>query len=462
MSSTRSAGPLRAGAAQVDITPPLGIQLCGDIGRHRPAEWIRDPIYARALVVEAGERKLCVLSLDCAPGPRAAYDRVRDTSAERLGFDADAVMGHSTQNHAAPGLGHCAVSEDCDLLPDDMPWLRGADDRFIPVLHERIQQAIAQAHEALQPVRLGLASGMDGRAAFNRRFIMRDGTARMGVPADARSDVLQVEGPTDPEVGVAAFRTEVDETVAMLLHHTCHPTNGFPYLAVTADWPGAWCNGMKPLCRDGVPMVLNGCCGNIGPANYLDPTHGADQHQQGRALTETATEALGRLTAGSDTTLGWVSRKVRIPQRELHPEDGEKARRMLAEHPEPLLRAGKHPHTAVEWDWVYAVCTLDLLRQREQQDHVEYEVQVFRVGDLAIVGLPGEPFVEGQLRIKAASPVRHTFVAHYCNDFVGYIPTRLAFQGGGYETRTSNWSKLAPEALDLIADNAVELLHEVF
>jgi len=31
------AWPLRAGAAQVDITPEKGIQIAGDIGRHRPA-----------------------------------------------------------------------------------------------------------------------------------------------------------------------------------------------------------------------------------------------------------------------------------------------------------------------------------------------------------------------------------------------------------------------------------------
>jgi len=462
MTSTSSTGILRAGAAQVDITPPLGTQLAGDIGRHRPAEWIRDPIYARALALELGDRRLCLLSLDCAPAPRSGYDQVRNTAAERFGLEAEAVMVHCTQNHAAPGLGHYMISEDCDLVPDDMPWLRGADDRFIPVLHERIQEAVARAWEALQPVSLVLSAGMDARVAFNRRFVMRDGSAQMGASGDSRWNVLHAEGPTDPEVGVAAFQAESGDTVAMLLHHTCHPTNGFPYLAVTADWPGAWCNGMKPLCPRGVPMVLNGCCGNIGPNNYLDPSHVADQFQQGRALTETATEALGRAIASPEPTLSWVSDRIRLPQRELPSSEVERARQILAQHPEPLPRAGKHPHTAVDWDWVYAVCTMDLLRQREHEDYVDYEIQVFRVGDLAIVGLPGEPFVEGQLSIKARSPVRHTFVAHYCNDFVGYIPTPRAFEGGGYETRTANWSKLAPEALDLIADRTVELLHELF
>jgi len=89
-------------------------------------------------------------------------------------------------------------------------------------------------------------------------------------------------------------------------------------------------------------------------------------------------------------------------------------------------------------------------------------VQAVRIADTAVVAIPGEPFVEGQLRIKRESPARHTFVAHMCNGFAGYIPTREVLARGGYETRTANWSKLAPDALDQIARQAVELLRELF
>ena len=87
---------------------------------------------------------------------------------------------------------------------------------------------------------------------------------------------------------------------------------------------------------------------------------------------------------------------------------------------------------------------------------------MLRIGDLAVIGWPGEPFVEAQLAIKKGSPAAYTFVAHFCNDSAGYQPTREAFKRGGYETRTANWSKLAPEALEVVQDTTVEMLRELY
>lgn len=53
-----------AGAARTDITPEKGIQIAGDIGRRRPVEEIRAPLYAKALVLQQDDRTACILSLD--------------------------------------------------------------------------------------------------------------------------------------------------------------------------------------------------------------------------------------------------------------------------------------------------------------------------------------------------------------------------------------------------------------
>ena len=57
---------LLSGAAQVDITPKMGTHLAGDVGRRRPAEILIDPLFAKALVLDDGERRLCILPLDLA------------------------------------------------------------------------------------------------------------------------------------------------------------------------------------------------------------------------------------------------------------------------------------------------------------------------------------------------------------------------------------------------------------
>ena len=117
---TRSKAGFRAGAAQVEITPKMGIQLEGGIGMYRPALFVNDPIYARALVLECADRKLCVLSLDIPAITVECVNKIRGRAAEEFGFDPEAVMVHSTQNHSAPGLGHYAY-EDSELIRR-APW----------------------------------------------------------------------------------------------------------------------------------------------------------------------------------------------------------------------------------------------------------------------------------------------------------------------------------------------------
>ena len=69
--------------------------------------------------------------------------------------------------------------------------------------------------------------------------------------------------------------------------------------------------------------------------------------------------------------------------------------------------------------------------QAGQGDKVE--VMVLRIGSVGIVALPGEGFCEIGLAIKRASPAEHTIVIELANDAAGYLPTRDAYEQGGYE-----------------------------
>jgi neutral ceramidase len=89
-------------------------------------------------------------------------------------------------------------------------------------------------------------------------------------------------------------------------------------------------------------------------------------------------------------------------------------------------------------------------------------VQVVAVGDAAFVAIPGELFVEFGLAIKRRSPFLYTYIAGLANGCVGYIPTRRAFAGGGYEIRLARSSKLVPEAGEQLTDTAVRLLEQVY
>jgi len=451
---------LFAGSAIADITPAMGIQIDGDIGRLRPVEEIRDPLFARALVLESDGRRCCLLSLDLCGVSTELTQRIRREASQRFGIGSDAVMVHAVQNHAAPALSvsDYMLSEGFPL-PDELWFLRGGDKRYDEGAVRDILAAIGQACEALQPVRLRAARGVDGRVAFNRRFVMRDGTVTTH-PRTCDPDILYCEGPIDPEVSLVTLEGK-EHTVAALLHHTCHPCHGYPERWISAGWPGAWARMMdKQLGPGCVSLVLNGACGNIHHANHLDRTQRDDYTEMARKLTETACEALTRMEEPDRTALRAVSRSVSIPRRKLAPDEVAAAKALLAEHPKPMWLDAER--TAIEWDWVYALALVDLAATCEREPDYSYEVQVIRIGDVAVLALDGEPFVEAQLAIKLSSPAKYTLVAHNSNGSAGYVPTREAFARGGYETRTATWSQLVTEALDMIQCEALKLISGLF
>jgi len=89
-------------------------------------------------------------------------------------------------------------------------------------------------------------------------------------------------------------------------------------------------------------------------------------------------------------------------------------------------------------------------------------VQAFRLGDIGWVMLPGEIFVEFGLDLKLRSPAKRTWVTELANGIVGYVPTKRAFEGGGYEQRTANSSRLAPVAGEMMVETGHALLDSMF
>jgi len=463
------ASALRAGAAQIEITPPAGTHLAGSIGVHRPARSVLDPLYAKALVLERGGRKLCILALDVTIITRPWTERIRAAAAD-LGFDPDAVMVHAIQTHTAPPIGHFMLDEDFAGVAGEREWLRGGETAFYEAATGKAIAAIRAANESLQPVQVGVASAIKDGLAWNRRGVMRDGKACMPWLYSSLQQPLgpthirYLEGPTDPEVGVMCFRRADGRMLAMLLHYTCHPVNVFarpPGLVVSADWPGAWAAEMRAMCGEScVPLVLNGCCGNINPWPPFEPDFTPDHRRMGRALAQVAGRIIEQLTFGDEAALDWRVKHVPLPIREVAPKQLAAARKVLEQHPQPKWSSEKRDAVAGEWMSAAGIVSVDLMRRREPE--LAYEIQALRIGDTAIVGLPGEPFVEGQLAIKIGSPTYPTYVAHCTTQYVGYLPTRDAFARGGHEVATSYWAKLRPEALEVVVEYGVGLLKDLF
>lgn len=453
---------LSIGTAQKDFTPDKEVILGGaTISGKIRVDYIKDPLYARALVIQANERKICMVSLDLLMITKKYVDWIRDEAVKCWGLEPEAIMLHATQNHKSPSLGHFKISEEYKAIPDELNWLRGGDERFHSYAFKQILDCIEEALHKLVPVQIGTASGVEGRVAFNRRMVMRDGKVAMpggSGPPLKRSRYL--EGPADPELGVVCFRekSESCQIRAMLLNYTCHPVHQLGEFFISADWPGALSEQMKKRYGEPcAPLVFNGACGNINPWDPYAEKPNDDASYTGKILADTACKIIEQISFSDEAVLDWRIKRIQIPLRQINEEELIKAKQYLQENPLPKWLND----TFVDDKWVYASGLLDLHEQIERHPLYDYEIQVLRIGDAAFIGLPGEPFAETGLQMKLASPAFSTYIVHN-TQFAGYIPTREAFRHGGYETVTSNWSKFIPEAAELIVEASLEVLNELF
>jgi neutral ceramidase len=110
---------------------------------------------------------------------------------------------------------------------------------------------------------------------------------------------------------------------------------------------------------------------------------------------------------------------------------------------------------------MYAEMAMDWVEHRGSATTNTAEVQAFAAGNLALVALPGEFFAESGLNLCAQSPFPRTLLIGYANGGVGYVPPPAAFAEGGYETRLARWSRLAPEAEQIVLEAAVGLLWDL-
>jgi hypothetical protein len=235
-----------------------------------------------------------------------------------------------------------------------------------------------------------------------------------------------------------------------------HPVTVQVQPLVSADFPGAACALVERWTGAAACLFLQGACGDINPVR--NTTGFEDVERYGTALAGETLKVLALLSAAPGEARAKVSVRtamISLPFRELpdraEAERDERAAREALEHaasPEQVRTLG-----------------LALKRTRDVLglfDHhrgsLRAEIQAFRIGDLALVGIPGEPFARQGVQIRENSPAPHTWTVGYANDHLGYFPTRAAYAEGGYEVSAGPWTLAGPEAGERLVAAATALL----
>ena len=383
--ATQSLGAMRAGLERIDITPPPGARMGGYGARQGVATGILDPLFAQVLVLDDGRTSVALVTLDLiAVFDREGMDAIRQRARASGIQDVVFVNSHT---HSGPIFSSIPESYSKAL--------------------DAVAMGIERARKNTVEVRFGAGWGAV-QIGFNRRYEPPSGPAVM----QWRNETAVATFPIDPTVGVIRLDGEDGQPLAILVHYACHPVVlGPDNLAYSADYPGEMRRTIETAFPNSMAFFLQGGAGNINPFHDKTPLIQDAvtlMRATGRKLGEEAVR-----TARAITT-----RPPETPEIKVSVSEMEFAPRYDPVVMEAALRErygdGASSRVVPQGPAKLPVTTIVLNR------------------DLAFVGMPGEPFVEFQLYLRAQSPLPHTYFLGYCNGAFGYIPTIEASVRGGY------------------------------
>ncbi len=486
---------LRAGIARSDITAD------------RPAAEINDPLYARALVLDDGDVRLAIVTMDVtAIGARKISDNMlpdvgeaflpelRARAEAELGIPGCNVLVNASHTHP-PGR----------MLCDDQEQV------------ERTFDALRRAQESLTPVKVGTGAGSEARIIMNRTLRLKNGrhwTIRHTNPCPWDGEVAGV-GPIDPEIGILRIDRLDNTPLAVVYNYACHLLAGVPFGRITANIPGFASKVIEEnLGHGAMAMFLQGAAGDIVDISFKNVNQPCDNEPLGRMLGLSVLDAVRKIRT-NESGLNIASRLLKLPRRadipervrELEDERGDLLavlrgtslnfktfvplylRYLLdTEHPmDYAWRYQRHKHTGSDalagidarnrkdvakylanirameklariQDKITTLQKHGRINAQSGETTIDAEVMALRIGEYVLVTTPAEMLCRVGLNLKQASPHPHTFIAAFSNGYIHYSPPADYYDKGGYEVTEC---LLAPEWERIFMAGALELVSEL-
>ena len=417
---------LRLATFRFDVTPPLGHSLCG--GWIQPACEVGDPLEAIGLVLLGAGDPVVLCTLDWTGLLNSTHLQWRQQLGEAAGTSADRVAIHCVHQHDAPMV--CLETQKLVAAQGNMPHvvLEEYLDRCLEDGRRAIQQAVSAARSVTH-----IAGGQAQveRIAANRR-IARDDRGR--VTAERRSfctdqEICDLpEGLIDPWLKTVGFYNG-DQPLAKCHYYATHPQSFYGEGRVSSDFVGLARKRRQqeePGCHH---IYFTGCAGNVSAGKYNDGTPRARQEMIDR-LHDGIIRAEQSLKPEPIESVLW--RSTGIPPR---------ARDTLFRPALVDQLGNSYYHGGVRGRAAFMLTWLD---RSERGDPLP--LSSLQINDIILLGLPGECFIEYQLRAQQAAPEKFVATAAYGDCGPWYIPLEEEFDKGGYEL-TSTFSSSETEQL---------------
>jgi neutral ceramidase len=398
-------GPLRVGAARIDITPPAdaALPMAGYAGRKEGFRGIHDRLYVRAIVLDDGVTQAALVAWESLFVPDGVWAETSKRIATETGIRPEHLLLSAVHDHGAPTLAPTQAT------PQQLAYATTVENAAV----EAVRRAVAQ----LQPARFGIGTAK-AYVNINRREFSPGRGWWLGYNDD---------GPSDKTVTVLRFEDLAGKPIAFWINYPVHAViMGPENLQITGDLAGAtsrfveqhYLGNDRPRSDGGMLLRLRPeervsgegvvaiwTSGAAGDQNPVSTASGEDftlVDGLGKMLGEAAVRAASNVKTTTEASIRGAQKVVTCPGRRVEPG--------------PTPRA--------EYKFTDA-------------DPVNIRLGLLTINDVALAGVSGEVFTLIAQRLQRESPFTHTVMVTHTNGSSGYIPNDAAFEPVSYEVTAS-------------------------
>ncbi len=419
---------LTVGFSKVKITPRPGIRLGGYAHRlGKPSTMVHDDLYAKILLISGKGGELALVQLDLLGLYLKDSSEVKGIVGKALGIRPSNVIVASTHTHSAP-------ETIIPMWPNTIPYTeseRAMYNEWFRGMLKAVEDA-SRGVKIIDNAQLSVGSVKVEGLCFNRTF--------KGGPINDELTLIGISG--------GGLRI-------LIASYACHPVCNTD-LGISADYPGAFYRYLEDKGFEAI--FLTGADGDI------DPVRKGREYMSsiGLRLGEASLSAFKSLKSINQVELSLSRISVKLPTRAPPPLSQAEAR--FKEAYSRVTAEGGLPREPDESMWRNP-SYVNLLYSDEEYElaklgvrNVEASVNIVELGNMLIVTIPGEPFVESEFKIKkhaSSLGFSRALVVGYVDDYVGYIPVRDAFRVGAYEARLARWSIVDEDAEEILVEGVL-------
>lgn len=392
----------KVGTDKFKITPQTPLWMAGYGHRDQPAQGKYSELWVKVLAFEDQQGNTAVLlTSDLLGIPGKMSEKIRTALYQQYGLTKTQVILNSSHTHSGPVLEAALY----DIYPLNEQQLQHISD-YSQHLEQDIVESVGRALENRKPSRVYAGNGT-ARFQVNRRN-------------NKESEIhllTELKGPIDHAVPVIKVTDLQGRLTAILFGYACHPTVLSQY-SWSADYPGYAQETLEANHPGAMALFFQGAAGDQNP---LPRRTLPLARQYGKELAASVERVLEEDMKSLDPDLSYAYEEIDLA---LNPpmsretleimianESGYMKRwaeRMLEEQQQGLIPASSYP----------------------------FPIQVWELGEQVLFSMGGESTIGYANRLKAKYGPE-VFVLAYSNDVMGYIPTEIILQEGGYEGYSS-------------------------